>query len=102
MRVAGARRITCTGGKRTGRHLMADSVFGDLGGGQQQGTQLPAMPDAPRNALGNPTTNPSGGGGEVPAQDSVFGDLGGGVSSQTGGAAIPNIPGPDPGRQGGR
>jgi len=82
---------------------MADSVFGDLGGpGQQQGTELPPIQDGPHNALGNPSNNPSGGGGEVPAHDSVFGDPGGGVASQTGGAMIPNIPGSDPGGQGGR
>lgn len=83
---------------------MADSVFGELGGGgQQQGTQVENMPDGPRNALGNPTTNPSGGHGPVPAQDSVFGDLGGGgVDCQTGGPEMPALPdGHDPGGQGG-
>ena len=84
---------------------MADSVFGDLGGpGQQTGTDLPQLQDSPRNALGNPTGNPSGEHGPVPAQDSVFGDLGGGgVACQTGGPAIPAAPaGTDPGGQGGR
>jgi hypothetical protein len=84
---------------------MADSVFGDLGGGvssQLGGAEIPSIGDGPHNALGKPSNNPSGGGGQVPAQDSVFGDLGGGVSSQTGGAEIPNIPGRDPGGQGGR
>src|SRR5258708_35982279 len=56
------------------------SVFGGLGGGQQQGSDLPAMPDGPRNSGGYPTGNPSGdpAWGAVPALDSVFGtDLGG-------------------------
>jgi hypothetical protein len=78
-----------------------DSVFGDLGGGVQQGTMLTPIQDGPRNEYGHPTNNPSGD-GNAPAQDSVFGDLGGGVSSQTGGAEIPNTPGSDPGGQGGR
>jgi hypothetical protein len=79
----------------------SDSVFGGLGGGQQQGSDLPQMPDGPHNTLGNPNNNPSGGDGTVPAQDGVFGDLGGGVASQTGGGQIPNTPGRDPGGQGG-
>jgi hypothetical protein len=82
------------------------SVFGDLGGGKQQGTQVDTMGDGPRNSGGHPTNNPSGdpAWGEVPALDSVFGtDLGGsGVARETGGARIPNIPGTDPGGQGGR
>ncbi len=82
------------------------SVFGDLGGGQQHGTDLPQMPDGPRNAYGHPTSNPSGGDGgisDAPALDSVFGDLGGGVSSQLDGPEIPAAPsGTDPGGQGGR
>ena len=84
---------------------MADSVFGDLGGGvssQLGGSAIPGPGTGAHNALGNPTGNPSGNGGEVPAQDSVFGDLGGGVGSQTGGPMIPNGPGRDPGGQGGR
>jgi hypothetical protein len=82
--------------------MMADSVFGDMGGGgQQRGTPVPMDEAAPVNSAGNVTNNPSGD-GVAPAQDSVFGDLGGGVSSQTGGAEIPNTPGRDPGGQGGR
>ena len=85
---------------------MADSLFGDLGGGvssQLGGPAVPDMPDGAHNALGNPSNNPSGGHGEVPAQDSVFGDLGGGgVACQTGGPVMPNGPGSDPGGQGGR
>ena len=84
------------------------AVFGDLGGGQQQGTQVPdAGGDGPRNAMGHPTGNPSGdpAWGQVPAQDSVFGtDLGGsGVAREIHGAAIPNIaPETGPPGQGGR
>ena len=85
---------------------MADSVFGDLGGGvssQLGGPEIPNIGDGPHNALGQPNNNPSGGGGQVPAPGSVFGDLGGGgVACQTGGEQIPNIPGTDPGGQGGR
>jgi hypothetical protein len=33
----------------------------ELGGGKQQGSDLPPMPDGARNAEGNPTGNPSGG-----------------------------------------
>ncbi len=74
-----------------------DTVFGPLGGGQQHGTDLPPLPDSPRNEWGVPTTNPSGGGGDVPRPDSVFGDLGGpGVAGQEGGRALP----PDPGQGG--
>jgi len=76
------------------------SVFGDLGGGVQQGTMLPPIQDGARNEYGHPTSNPSGD-GIAPPLESVFGDLGGGVSSQTGGPAIPNTPGRDPGGQGG-
>ncbi len=84
-----------------------DGVFGGLGGGVQQGTDLPYMPDGPRNAGGHPSGNPSGGGewGEVPALDSVFGtDLGGsGVAGQTGGSQISNaVPSTGPPGQGGR
>jgi hypothetical protein len=39
----------------------------DLGGGKQSGGDLPALPDGPRNAEGNPTGNPSGGYGDHPA-----------------------------------
>ena len=81
---------------------MADSVFGDLGGGVQRGTPVPDPPGRPTNSDGNVTNNPSGD-GVAPAQQSVFGDLGGGVSSQTGGPEIPAGPvGRDPGGQGGR
>ncbi len=83
------------------------SVFGGLGGGQQQGSDLPAMPDGPRNSGGHPTGNPSGdpAWGSAPALDSVFGtDLGGsGVARETGGAAISNtVPSTGPPGQGGR
>ncbi len=94
------------------------AVFGGLGGGVQQGSDLPQMPGGPRNSGGHPTGNPSGdpAWGEVPPLDSVFGtDLGGsGVAGQERGAAIPNIapstgpPGPNiapstgPPGQGGR
>jgi len=82
------------------------SVFGDLGGGQQQGSDLPPLQDGARNAYGHPTGNPSGGDGGIsaaPAPGSVFGDLGGGVGSQLGGPDIPAAPtGSDPGGQGGR
>src|SRR5258707_6021491 len=56
------------------------AVFGGLGGGVQQGSDLPQMPGGPRNSGGHPTGNPSGdpAWGEVPPLDSVFGtDLGG-------------------------
>jgi hypothetical protein len=33
----------------------------EVGGGKQQGTDLPAIPDGPRNDAGTPTGNPSGG-----------------------------------------
>lgn len=81
------------------------SVFGDLGGGKQQGTQVPGIGDGARNAYGHPTGNPSGGGDSLPAFDSVFGtDLGGsGVAGQTGGRAISNaVPSMGPPGQGGR
>jgi hypothetical protein len=71
---------------------MADSVFGDLGGSGTQtgGAPVPGIGDGARNALGQPTGNPSGNHGQVPAQGSVFGDLGGcGVACQTGGPAVP-------------
>lgn len=80
------------------------SVFGDLGGGVQQGTQVPDMQDGPRNSSGHPTNNPSGD-GTAPPLDSVFGtDLGGsGVAGQTGGRAISNaVPSTGPPGQGGR
>jgi hypothetical protein len=83
---------------------MADSVFGDLGGpGQQQGSDLPAIQDGPRNSEGHSTNNPSGD-GVAPAHDSVFGDLGGsGTARETGGQAIPNtVPTMGPPGQGGR
>jgi hypothetical protein len=83
---------------------MADSVFGDLGGpGQQQGSDLPAIQDGPRNSGGHSTNNPSGD-GTAPALDSVFGDLGGsGTSRETGGAMISNAaPSMGPPGQGGR
>jgi len=71
------------------------AVFGGLGGGVQHGSDLPQMPDGPRNTGGHPTGNPSGdpAWGAVPALDSVFGtDLGGsGVAREIHGAAIPNI-----------
>jgi hypothetical protein len=79
-------------------------LFGDLGGpGQQHGDDLPQLQDSPRNAYGNATGNPSGGGDALPPRDSVFGDLGGsGTAGQTGGEAIPPAPrGTDPGGQGG-
>jgi hypothetical protein len=71
---------------------MMDAVFGDLGGSGKQsgGAPVPGIGDGARNTLGNPTSNPSGNGGPVPAQESVFGDLGGGgVACQTGGPAVP-------------
>jgi hypothetical protein len=83
------------------------SVFGDLGGGKQSGTQIPDPGDDARNAGGHPTNNPSSGAewGAVPALDSVFGtDLGGsGVAREIHGAMIPNIaPETGPPGQGGR
>src|SRR6266567_9514637 len=70
----------------------AGAVFAsDLGGGVQQGSDLPQMPDGPRNSGGHPTGNPSGD-GVAPPLDSVFGtDLGGsGVAREEGGQAISN------------
>src|SRR5258708_12228765 len=76
------------------------AVFGGLGGGVQQGSDLPQMPGGPRNSGGHPTGNPSGdpAWGEVPPLDSVFGtDLGGsGVPRQEPRPAIPNHPPPPP------
>jgi hypothetical protein len=80
------------------------TVFGDLGGGVQHGTDLPYLQDGPRNSGGHPTSNPSGD-GVAPPLDSVFGtDLGGsGVAGQTGGAQITNqVPSMGPPGQGGR
>ncbi len=37
------------------------AVLGNLGGGQQQGSDLSPLPDGPRNSAGYPTGNPSGG-----------------------------------------
>jgi hypothetical protein len=72
---------------------MADSVFGDLGGSGKQSAGAPVPgpdPYGAHNALGQPTSNPSGNHGPVPPQGSVFGDLGGGgVACQTGGPVIP-------------
>jgi hypothetical protein len=85
---------------------MADSVFGALGGGVQQGTGLMPLQDSPRNAWGLANGNPSGAGDGAapPAPDSVFGDLGGGgVACQLDGGEVPALPaGRDPGGQGGR
>jgi hypothetical protein len=76
---------------------MGDSVFGDLGGSGKQSADGPMIPGpdpyGAHNALGNPTSNPSGNHGPVPAQDSVFGDLGG-VGTQ---AATTSAPEPGSG-----
>ena len=69
---------------------MADSVFGDLGGSGKQthGAPIPNIGDGAHNAAGEPTGNPSGNGGPVPAHDGVFGDLGG-VGTQKGTTTAP-------------
>jgi hypothetical protein len=71
--------------------MMADSVFGDLGGsGQQQGGGV-------MSEISSIDITP-------PVTDSVFGDLGGsGISRETSGPEIPAAPaGTDPGGQGGK
>src|SRR5258708_11317395 len=70
------------------------AVFGGLGGGVQQGSDLPQMPGGPPNSRGHPTGNPSGdpAWGEGPPLDSAFRtDLGGArVARQEPRAAVPH------------